>query len=163
MKYTKSCFTFVFRWAFIVLLIMGWFVPAALSEQSMLLNFEVQPSVLLELPASFHLPSITPGLTTTGNVQVTVKANVNWDLGVKGGNFQELEGDSVELSSVLEVRDLLGHWRELTDVTTYVKSNQPPSPSEGTLVDVELRMIGDFGDPPGSYQTELLFVLVPQL
>ena len=133
-------------------------------SQSMTLNFEIESSVALELPASFDLPPVTPGQTVEASLPVIVKANVEWDLRVVGSqSATDALGQVVVFGSALETRDFLGGWEPITHFAQVICQTEPPTPSEGQEVTVELRMIGDFADPPGIYHTQLDFTLVPQL
>ncbi len=135
------------------------------SAETMLVSFAVEPCAILDLTVSnLVFPPVYPGEVVDEVVQVLVKSNVMWELRVKGSQSAEnQDGTVVTVASKIQVYDYLGYWENISDVLARVMVNQAPTDSEGLLIDIPLRLQGDFSDPPGTYLTEIEFTLVPQI
>lgn len=135
------------------------------SAETMLVSFEVQPCAILDLTvANLVFPPVYPGEVVSEVVQVLVKSNVMWELRVKGNQSAETQdGTLVNVTSQIQVFDYLGYWENICEIAPRIVVNQPPTDSEGLIIDIPLRLQGDFSDPPGTYVTEIEFTLVPQI
>lgn len=146
---------------FLCLLVTSGSVIAA---ESMMVTFEVQPTAVLELPSNFVFSPVTPGQTREDVIEVLVKANVSWDLQLSGSQTaQTLDGTDVSVTSAIEVLDHQEDWRKCQSISIYIRTAQPATDSEGTIIAIPVRIQGDFNDPPGTYHTSLEFTLVPQI
>ncbi len=149
----------------IVMVIAGLGLSHTVRAETMMVSFAIQPSAVLDLVTpSLAFSAVNPGEVVEETVQVLVKSNVSWELRIKGNQSAETEdGSLVAIASRILVLDYLGAWEGLFESAQRILINQSPTNSQGTLVDVSLRLEGDFSDPPGTYGTEIEFTLVPQI
>lgn len=135
------------------------------SAETILVSYTVEPYLLLELTTpSIVFPPVAPGEIVEQTVEAVVKANVPWNLRIVGiQTASTQDGSIIEIASRLLVKNHLDFWEQITAVTSNVVLNHPPTDSSGIQVKIPLRLEGDFNDPPGTYQTELQLILVPQI
>lgn len=135
------------------------------SAETILVSYTVEPYLLLELTTpSIVFPPVAPGEIVEQTVEAVVKANVPWNLRIVGTlTATTADGSIVDMYSRLSAYSEFGLWEQISGVTSNVVFNHPPTDSSGIQVKIPLRLEGDFNDPPGTYQTELQLILVPQI
>ncbi len=128
-------------------------------------SFTVEPYALLEiLTPNLVFPPVNPGEMVEEIVSLLVKANVAWDLRIVGSRSAETEdGTDVDVHSSILVKDHLDMWEKITEISPRIMINQTPTDSDGIPLQIPLRLEADFNDPPGTYETQIEFTLVPQV